>query len=203
MATLQNRRITAILLQNALNALYADVLPLYALSVLWAVGGIDDNLPDEGEVKAVLDGYSGIAIPALNARAALSDVDASTEPFEGLFALPATAFLVPLTFSGPVFAPLSQSQGFGVALTLQRLTVFVQSAGTSGDALTIDLRLDGVTMLAAPISIAAASGDNLGVMVPSAQIVTTAIPASGILSAHLLTAPAAASGVVLNVWVKS
>lgn len=203
MATLDNLRVTALLLKSNLAAVYADVLPIYSLSAFWTVTGIDDDLPDEGEVKLVLDAYDGLKIPRNTADIALRDVKASTEAFEGVFSLPATAFLVPFTFSGPVFAPLSQSQGFGVALTLQRLTVFVQSAGTSGDALTIDIRVDGVTMLTAPISIAAATGENIGIIVPSSQIVTTAIPPSGVLSAHILTAPADAAGVGINIWVQS
>jgi len=202
MATTQNRRITAILLQNALNALYNDVLPGYSLAAFWNVSGLDDDLPDEGEVKAVYELFRVLEVPALNARAALADVSASEEGFEGLFTVPSTATMVPLVFSGPVWAGLSQSQGFGVALTLQRLTVFVQNSGTAGADLSLDLRLDDVSMLTAPIVIPVGSGDNVGLIVPPSKITTTAIPSAGVLSAHIITAPDDAEGVALNVWVK-
>lgn len=203
MASLQHRRMTAILLQNGLNTLYNDVLPLYSLAAFWNVSGIDDDLPDEGEVKAVLDLFIPLAVPALNARAAIADVSASEEGFDGIFAVPATAFLVPFVFSGPVWAGQSQSQGFGVALELQRLTIFVQVSGTTGANLSLDLQVDDVSMLTAPVSVPVGSGDNVGVVVPSSQLVTTSIPASSVVSAHILAAPDDAEGVAVNVWVKA
>jgi hypothetical protein len=202
MATISHRRVMTILLQDVFNRLYNDVLPGYSVTAFWNVSGIDDDLPDEGEVKAIQDLYKLLVIPALNARAAYADVDASEEPFEGIFAVPSTAFLVPFVFSGPVWGGQSQSQGFGVALELQRLTVFVQDSGTTGANLSIDLQLDSVSMLTAPVSIPVGSGENVGVVVPSSQIATTAIPASGVVSAHILAAPDDAEGVAVNVWVK-
>ena len=202
MATVQHKRLTAILLQNAFSALYSGVLPGYSLTAFWNVSGIDDDLPDEGEVKAVYDQYVTLAVPALNARAAVADIAASEEDFDGLFSVPATATLIPFVFSGPVYAGLSDSQGFGVALTLQRLTIFVQNTGTTGANLSLDLRLDGITMLTSPLSIPVGSGENIGVIVPPSQIATTAIPASGVVSAHIVTAPDDAEGVAFNVWVK-
>lgn len=201
MATLQNRRITSILLQNALTALNTAVSPLYALAAVWNVSGLDDDLPDEGEVKTVLNSFAALEIPALNARSALSDVAASTETFDGLFAVPSTAFLVPFAFSGPVWSPLSQAQGFGVALKIQRLTVFVDATGTAGANLSIDLKVDDVSVLAAPLSIPIGSGDHVNLIVPSAAVTAPIIPAESVLSAHLLAAPDDAEGVTVNVWL--
>ena len=126
----------------------------------------------------------------------------SEEEFEGIFALPSTATLIPFIFNGPVWAGLSSAQGFGVALSLQRLSVFVQNTGTTGSNLALDVKLDGVSILTSPISVPVGSGDNVGVLVPASQIATTAIPASGVLSAHILTAPDDAESVRLNAWVK-
>lgn len=203
MATLNNRRVTALLLKDNLNALYAEVLPLYALSSFWNASGSNEDLPAEGEVKTVMLAYETLAIRRITADTAIRDVKASSEEFEGMFTLPTTAFLVPFAFAGPVWSPLSQAQGFGVALTLQRLTVFVKHSGTAGDNLTIDLRVNDVSVLSTPVTIPINSGDNVGVIVPSFQIVTTAIPAESTLSAHILTAPDDAESVALNVWLKA
>lgn len=203
MATILHRRVQAILLQDVFNRLYNDVLPGYSVTAFWNVSSIDDDLPDEGEVKAIQDLYKQLAVPALNARAAYADIDASEEEFDGIFAVPSTAFLVPFVFSGPVYEGQSQSQGFGVALELQRLTIFVHISGTTGANLSIDLQLDDVSMLTAPVSVPVGSGENVGVVVPSSQLVTTSIPASSVVSAHILAAPDDAEGVAVNVWVKS
>ncbi|MGD9125747.1 MAG: hypothetical protein PVH19_00075 [Planctomycetia bacterium] len=201
MATVQHRRIAAILLQDAIGQLNAAVAPLHALASVWTVSGINDDLPSEAEVKAVLDGYAALSIPGLNARIALADVNASTDPFDGQFAVPATAFVVPFVFAGPVWAPLEQAQGFGVALTLQRLTLFVSISGTTGADLTVDVRCDGVSMLSAVVSVPGGSGENIHVIVPDSQLITTSIPAGSVLSAHLVTAPDDAQGVTVNVWL--
>lgn len=203
MATIDNRRITAILLKSNIAALYDAILPIYALSAFWNTSGIDDNLPAEGDVKGVLGLYKAVSVPRISSDVALRDVELSQAGFEGVFAVPATSFLVPFVFAGPVWADISQSQGFGVALTVLRLTVFVQNTGTSGAALTVDLRVDGVSMLSAPVSVAMGSGENVGVVLPSANLINTSVPASGVLSAHILTAPNDAEGVAVNIWVKS
>jgi hypothetical protein len=202
MATPQNCRISAILLQNAVAALYADVEPIYSLVSLWTLDGLDNALPAEGEIKAMLTAYTALEIPALNARASLADVAASTEDFDGLYAVAATASMIPVQFAGPVWAGQSQSQGFGVALTIQRLVLLCGSTGTGGADLDIDIRIDGVSIFTDRPTLAAASGDDQARILLAPSIPTRAIPAQSLVSVHLVACPDDAADVTVNLWLK-
>ncbi len=79
MADITSRRITAILLKKKVEDLFVKVAPLRMLSCVWNVSDTDSELPSEGEVAAVLNEFSTLAIPALNVRSALADVAASPE----------------------------------------------------------------------------------------------------------------------------
>jgi len=201
MATLLNRRVTGILLQNALNDINAAVSPLYALANVWTLNGIDDDLPAEAEVKAVLENYANLQVPALNVRAALSDVAASTEEFDGLFAVPSTAFAYSFNFDGPVWTGQSAAQGFGVSLSVVRVALFVGASGTNGADLTVDLRIDGTSIFATLPSIPITSGANVHYLVPDSYLNTKTLPAESVLSAHLTAAPNDAEDLRVNVWL--
>lgn len=206
MASLLNRRLTALLLKEKLSQLYTAVFPYHFLADGWTVNGIDDDLPDEGEVKAVLDGWIAIEKPALNARAAIEDVNASTEEYTGIFAVPSTTFIIPFNFDGPVWAGQNQSQGFGTDLTIQAVTIFCGDSGAAGDNLTVDTRIDAVSIFSSLPEIPINSGEDVIVIVPSSQISITSIPAASVVSGHIVTAPGPApddaQDVKINIWVK-
>jgi hypothetical protein len=206
MASINNRRIVALLLQEKLNSLYAEVLPLYALANAWTLNSIDDDLPTEGEVKTVLEDYAALAVPATNTRAAVLDVGNSEETFDGAFAVPSTAFIRPFEFGGPVWGGAYQSQGFGIDLSIVRMTIFAGDTGTpgaSGSVITVDAQVDGVSLFSTLPEIAADSGTDVNYVVPDAYFITKSIPASGILKIHLPTMPDDAENITVNVWLQS
>lgn len=77
MAEINNRRLTAMLLQDKIAAVFAAVAPLRMTACLWTIDGLDASLPEEAAVAAVLEGYQALNIPAMNTRAAIRDIEAS------------------------------------------------------------------------------------------------------------------------------
>ncbi len=77
MADTNNRRITAMLLQGKVEEVFQVFAPLRMLSCQWVLNSIDDDLPTEAEVAAVLAAYSAASIPALNTRSAIRELETS------------------------------------------------------------------------------------------------------------------------------
>lgn len=204
--------------QAAIDAVYLQLHSLRYVSRQWTLACLNQFLPDPFEIKTVVAQYQALKFPRLEAQSAvavmltaqpedgIADAPAYCGPFvgpgfDGVFETSAP-FVAPFRFDGPVWAGQSVSQAFGLELTLQVVSLFVLDTGTGGDALTIDLRLAGVSILTEPITIAADSGANVTLVVPALQLTTFTIPGAGVVSAHLLTVPTGAAGVTVNWWMK-
>lgn len=204
MASFEHLRAVALIVYEAVEALYNDILPVRAVTSSWDLTDIDDNLPDEGDVKATLETYEDITKLPVTLNAALQDVRATTgTPPEGLFSLPATVFPIVFSLDGPLMAPVELgSQGFGVNLKIERITLFCGDTGSGGNDLTADLQNQSGSLFSTIPVISANSGMNQLFIVPAADISTDSILAGDILTGSLVSKPDASKTAILTLWVK-
>lgn len=204
MATSENIRAVGLILQECVDALYSDILPVYGVTSGWILSSIDDDLPAEEEVKAQLEAYEALAKLPISLSSAIQDVRASTGiPAEGIFYLPATVFPLISRIDGPVIIGEFDSKSFGLNLEIQKITLFCKDTGSPGDDLTVDIHKNGESIFSVLPTIAAASGDDVLYIIPDATITEKYILSADVLTSLVVSTPIGCRFILLIIWVKT
>lgn len=204
MATLENIRAVALILQQCSETLYTDVLPVYGVTNSWNVAGLDGDLPPEGEVKSTLELYEQITKLPINLAPAIRDVRQSTgTPIGGLFYLPSTIFPIIFRMEGVVIPGDVGSQAFGTPLQIERVTLFCEETGSGGADLVVDVQKGGGSLFSVLPAIAANSGDDVLYIVPDGDLSETSISSADVLTTSVVSAPDDCQSVTLTIWVKA
>lgn len=204
MASIENVRAVALILQQCVEALYTDIISVYGVTSGWNVTGLDEDLPPEGDVKSILGEYEQISKFPVNLASAVRDVKESTEAVvEGLFFLPTTVYPLVFRIEGPVIPGVFDTQSFGTDLEIEKITVFCKDTGTGGNNLVLDVMLNSNSIFANLPLIPANSGNNVLYIVPDEDISETSILSADVLEAITAFAPDGCRDVTLTIWVRA